>query len=90
MREANRMARSTRSAPIDDKDADQMRSDPNQPDRAAYTVPEAARLLGLSRGNAYALVRAGAIPAMRIGGRWIVPKHRFHSWLDQQSTAGAR
>lgn len=89
MPDAESVSRSTRSIRIERGDVDpQGGSDPG--DRAAYTVPEAARLLGLSRGNVYALVRAGAIPAMRIGGRWIVPKRRFHSWLDQQATAGVR
>ncbi len=50
--------------------------------RVAYTVREVALLLGLSRGSAYALVREGRIPALRMGGRWIVPKRRFHAWLD--------
>ena len=56
-----------------------------QPRRAAYTVREAAALLGLSPGSTYALVRAGEIPALRVGGRWIVPKRRFHRWLDARS-----
>jgi excisionase family DNA binding protein len=55
------------------------------PGRAAYTVREVAALLGLSPGTTYALVRAGAIPARRMGGRWIVPKRRFHRWLDARS-----
>ncbi len=50
--------------------------------RVAYTVREVALLLGLSRGSTYALVREGRIPALRMGGRWIVPKRRFHAWLD--------
>lgn len=50
--------------------------------RAVYTVVEVAQLLSLSRGSAYALVRAGTIPAIRLGGRWVVPRTRFHAWLD--------
>ena len=57
--------------------------------RAAYTVVEIAMLLGLSRGGTYGLIRAGKIPALRMGGRWIVPKRRFHKWLDEQPTAGS-
>ena len=51
-------------------------------DRAAYTVREVALLLGLSRGSTYALIREGRIPALRMSARWIVPKRRFHTWLD--------
>jgi excisionase family DNA binding protein len=51
-------------------------------ERAVYTVVELAQLLSLSRGTAYALVRDGTIPALRLGGRWVVPRARFHAWLD--------
>jgi excisionase family DNA binding protein len=47
-----------------------------------YTVVEVAQLLSLSRGTAYALVREGTIPALRLGGRWVVRRARFHAWLD--------
>ncbi|KZM68086.1 helix-turn-helix domain-containing protein [Nocardia terpenica] len=49
---------------------------------ATYTVEEVAELLGLSRGNAYRAVRAGEIPAKRIGRRWVVPRSAFHAWLE--------
>lgn len=49
---------------------------------AAYTVEEVAVLLGLSRGNAYRAVRAGEIPAKRVGRRWVIPCKTFHAWLD--------
>jgi excisionase family DNA binding protein len=57
--------------------------------RAVYTVIEAAHLLSLSRGSAYALVRNGTIPAIRMGTRWVIPKRRFHSWLDGTSESEA-
>ena len=41
--------------------------------RLAYPVPEVARLLGISRSYAYALVTAGEIPSVRIGGKPVVP-----------------
>ncbi|PWU43207.1 hypothetical protein DLJ46_32710 [Micromonospora globispora] len=50
-----------------------------------YTVREVAKLLGLSLGSTYALVRDGTIPATRLGGRWLVPRTRFHAWLDAAS-----
>ncbi|MFZ0119333.1 MAG: helix-turn-helix domain-containing protein [Pseudonocardiaceae bacterium] len=50
--------------------------------RAVYTVVEVAQLLSLSRGTAYALVRDGTIPALRLGNRWVIPRARFHAWLD--------
>lgn len=47
-----------------------------------YTVDEVAALLGIARGVAYESVRSGEIPATRIGRRWLVPRKRFHAWLD--------
>jgi|GEM_PF-6371416 len=49
---------------------------------AVYTVAETAALLTLSLGSTYALVREGVIPAKKIGGRWVIPKERFHQWLN--------
>lgn len=53
-----------------------------RPMRAVYTVREVAALLSLSTSTAYALVRSGDIPAERLGRRWVIPRSRFHAWLD--------
>lgn len=53
------------------------------PPRLTYTVEEAAELLGISRSGAYEAVRAGVIPAERIGRRWVVPRGRLHAWLGE-------
>ncbi|SCL22832.1 DNA binding domain-containing protein, excisionase family [Micromonospora nigra] len=64
--------------------------------RAVYTVAETAEILSLSLGSTYALVRSGEIPAMKLGGRWLIPKRRLHQWLDDlpdtlaDDTAGGR
>lgn len=50
---------------------------------AVYTVAEVAELLSLSIGSTYTLIRNGEIPAKKMGGRWVVPKRRFHAWLDE-------
>ena len=55
-----------------------------QPQRAVYTVKETSHLLSLSLGGTYALIRSGEIPAIKLGGRWVVPKRRFQEWLDAQ------
>lgn len=41
-------------------------------ERATYTVPEAAKRLGISRNGAYEAVRRGDIPSIRIGNRVLV------------------
>lgn len=53
--------------------------------RVTYTVPEIAALLGISRATAYAMLRAGEIPARRIGSRWIIACRRFNAWLDGEA-----
>jgi len=40
---------------------------------ATISVPEAASLLGISRGSAYEAARSGGIPALRVGHRLLVP-----------------
>lgn len=50
--------------------------------RAVYTVAEVSRLLSLSLGGTYELVRTGVIPGRKLGGRWVIPKRAFHAWLD--------
>ncbi len=40
----------------------------------AVNVPETARLLGVSAGYAYRLVREGRLPAYRLGGRVLIPR----------------
>ena len=52
------------------------------PHRATYTVMQVAYLLNLSRGMTYQYVKEGHIPAQRIGRRWLIPRKRFHEWLD--------
>jgi len=58
-------------------------------DTAVYTVAQVAKLLDLSPGTAYSRVRAGDIPARRLGGRWVISKARFHAWLDQTTSTEA-
>ena len=51
-------------------------------ERAVYTVQEVAHLLGLALSGTYTLIREGTIPALKMGSRWLIPKTRFHAWLD--------
>lgn len=57
-------------------------ANPGPAEPLTYTVREVAMLLGISLGSTYALVRDGTIPATRLGGRWVIPRTRFHTWLD--------
>jgi excisionase family DNA binding protein len=46
---------------------------PDPAEQPTMTVEEAGDALGISRASAYEAVRSGAIPALRVGRRWIVP-----------------
>ena len=51
--------------------------------RLTYTVEEAATALGISRGLAYAMVREGRLPALRLGPRrLIIPCAALEGLLD--------
>jgi excisionase family DNA binding protein len=56
-------------------------------DTLTYSVDEVAALLGIARGVAYESVRNGSIPATRVGRRWLIPRKRFHAWLDGNEPA---
>jgi excisionase family DNA binding protein len=43
-------------------------------ERKTLTVEEAGRILGISRGAAYARAEDGSIPTIRLGKRLLVPK----------------
>jgi excisionase family DNA binding protein len=55
---------------------------PEAAERLVYTVPEAGRLLGLSRNGAYEAAKRGDIPTIRVGRRLVVPKAAFHRTFE--------
>lgn len=52
-------------------------------DRLCLSIPETARMLGISRGLAYELARSGQIPVLRLGKRLLVPKIALERLLSQ-------
>ena len=53
------------------------------------SVPEVAKVLGISRAGAYELVRATGFPHIRIGNRIVVPRDKFIQWIDAQTEVDA-
>jgi excisionase family DNA binding protein len=50
--------------------------------RSTFTVEEAGcQILGLSKCSAYAAANAGTLPAIRIGRRFVVPRHAIEKLL---------
>jgi len=58
---------------------------PKEADRLTLTVPEVARLLGISRGAAYAAAAERTIPTIRIGRRLLVPREALARLLRLES-----
>jgi excisionase family DNA binding protein len=50
--------------------------------RSTFSIPEAGKILGLSRWGAYEAARRGEIPVVRVGRRAIVPRHRLERLLE--------
>lgn len=49
--------------------------------RAALTVEETARVLGLSRASAYEAVKNRVIPSIKIGRRLVIPRAALEKLL---------
>lgn len=50
-----------------------------------FSVSEAAKLLGISRPNAYTLVHTGQIPCIRYGRRMLIPRVALMKMLEEAS-----
>jgi excisionase family DNA binding protein len=61
---------------------------PPQPTRQAYSVEEAAKLLGVGRTTAYLAVARGELPCIRIGRRVVVPRAALERLLAGGDPAG--
>lgn len=46
------------------------------------TVPEAARIVGISTSKAYEAVRSGQIPSIRIGVRIVISRARLEAFIN--------
>lgn len=53
------------------------------PNPRTMTVTEAAAILGISRTTAHECVRTGDLPALRLGGRIIVPTQFIDDLLER-------
>ncbi len=53
----------------------------NSPKSLTLTVPEVAKVLGISRNSAYVLAKQGTIPTLRLGRRIVVPRPALERML---------
>ena len=57
-------------------------------DRAAYSVEETARLIGIGRATLWQLIREGQGPAtLRIGRRRLVRRVALEEWLARRESS---
>lgn len=61
----------------------------NWRDSPVLTVERAGAVLGLSRPSAYAAVKRGDIPTIRLGRRLLVPTARLRAMLGENEGAAA-
>lgn len=54
-------------------------------EKLAYTIPEVARLTGLSVSYLYRLSAEGKLPVCKIGTRCLVLESEFKHWLLEHS-----
>jgi excisionase family DNA binding protein len=57
-------------------------------DPLTLSIPEAARLVGVSEKTVRRQVARGRFPHVRIGGRIRIPVDVVHRWLEEQARAG--
>ncbi len=50
------------------------------------TADHVAAALGISRANAYILLRSDGFPTLHIGKRMVVPKDRFLQWIEEDGS----
>lgn len=60
------------------------------PDQLTYSVPEAAKALGLGKNTLYELVASGRIPHIRSGRTIRIPKELIREWLHNEATKNAK
>lgn len=58
-------------------------------EKLAYTIPEAAEVLGISAGQVRRMCTAGTLPTIRIGSRVLLPVRALGEWVDSQTRASA-
>jgi excisionase family DNA binding protein len=50
----------------------------------ALNADAVAKVLGISRANAYSLMHSEGFPTMKIGKRLVVPKEKLLAWIEKQ------
>ncbi len=54
-------------------------------EKLTLSIPEVARLLGVSKPTAYALANSKGFPVLHIGKRKVVPAQGLQEWIKKNS-----
>ena len=49
-----------------------------------------AKVLGVATSTAYELMHEKDFPALKIGNRLLVPKEKFHAWVEIKTKGGEK
>ena len=52
------------------------------------SVPTVSKVLGISASSGYELMHEKNFPALKIGGRMVVPKYKFIDWVNKNIKGG--
>lgn len=53
--------------------------------KLAYSVDEAAQVLGVSRGTIYSLIHRADFPALKVGNRQLISREGLAEWVRKQA-----
>ena len=59
-------------------------------EKLVMTVPEAGEALGISRAQAYLMVKRGLLPVLRLGRRIVIPKVALDRLLENVGTTSTK
>ena len=54
-------------------------------DKLVYNIGELAEVLGVGLPAARNMVHIAGFPALRVGGRYLIPKQALQRWLDNRA-----
>ena len=52
-------------------------------DKLVYSTNEVAELLNLGLNKVYELLYSKQIPSVRVGRKYLIPKHSLEHWLEK-------
>ena len=55
----------------------------------SYSVPDAAEIIGISKSTLYAMISAGTIQCVRLGGRTLIRRADIDKLLESNIVGGA-